>query len=149
MMESSLIKDGSPPPTDMNINMVFTLPIEFKGAEEEVAQMCLGPKKAVFEKPEESSQHMKSLYVRGHMKVGRDDNELVKTNLTFNGRGEGRGGGATRRRLEASSPWSSPLGASHSQSHSSSSRCKVTIVLFLAAIGLTSIVTFPLFCTNS
>jgi hypothetical protein len=61
--EAPLIKDGSPPPTDMDINMVFTLPDEFKGVEGEVAQMCLGPKEAVFEKPEESSQHMKPLYV--------------------------------------------------------------------------------------
>jgi hypothetical protein len=61
--ETPLIKDGSPPPTDMDINMVFTLLAEFKGVEGEVAQMCLGPKEAVFEKPEESSQHMKPLYV--------------------------------------------------------------------------------------
>jgi hypothetical protein len=61
--ESPLIKDRSPPSTDMNINMVFMLPIEFKGAEEEVAQMCLNPKEAVFMKLEESSQHMKPLYI--------------------------------------------------------------------------------------
>jgi hypothetical protein len=53
--ESPLIKDGSPPPTCMDINMVFTLPTEFRGAEEDVAQMCLGSKEAMFEKPEESS----------------------------------------------------------------------------------------------
>jgi hypothetical protein len=53
--ESLLIKDGSLPPTDMDINMVFTLLTEFKGVEEEVAQMCLDPKEAVFEKPEQSS----------------------------------------------------------------------------------------------
>jgi hypothetical protein len=35
--ESPLIKDGSPPPTGMDINMVFTLPAEFRVAEEEVA----------------------------------------------------------------------------------------------------------------
>jgi hypothetical protein len=29
--------------------------------------MCLGPKEVVFEKPEQSSQHQKSLYVRGHI----------------------------------------------------------------------------------
>jgi hypothetical protein len=29
--------------------------------------MCLGPKQAVFEKPEESSQHMKPLYVRDYI----------------------------------------------------------------------------------
>jgi hypothetical protein len=96
----------------MDINMVFMLPAEFRGAEEEVTQMCLGPKEAVFEKPEESSQHLKPLYVRGHIdgkpisrmlvdggaavnlmpysvfrKLGRKDDELVTTNLTLNGVG--------------------------------------------------------------
>jgi hypothetical protein len=47
----------------MDINMVFTLSAEFRGAEEEVTQMCLGHKEAVFENPEESSQHMKPLYI--------------------------------------------------------------------------------------
>jgi hypothetical protein len=113
-----LIKDGCPPPTSMDINMVFTLPTEFRGDEEEVTQMCLSPKEVVFEKFEESSQHLKSLYVRGHIdrkpiyrmlidggvavnlmsysvfkKLGRKDDELVKTNLTLNGVG---GGGATQ-----------------------------------------------------
>jgi hypothetical protein len=110
--EASLIKDGSLPPTGMEINMVFTLPVEFKGAEEEVTQICLGPKEVIFDKLEESSQHLKPLYVRGHIngkpisrmlidggtvvnlmsysvlqKLGREDNELVKPNLTPNGVG--------------------------------------------------------------
>jgi hypothetical protein len=107
-VKAPLIKDGSPPSTSMNINMVFTLPAEFKDVEEEVAQMCLGPKEAVFKKPEESSQHLKPLYIRGHIdgkpisrmlidgdatvnlmsyavfkKLGWEDDELVKTNLTI------------------------------------------------------------------
>jgi hypothetical protein len=53
--KSPLIKDMSPPSTSMDIIMVFTLSAEFKGVEEEVAQMCLDPKEAVFEKHEESS----------------------------------------------------------------------------------------------
>jgi hypothetical protein len=61
--ESPLTKGGSPPPIDMYINMVFMLLVEFRGAEEEVAQMCLGPKEVIFKKPKESSQHMKPLYV--------------------------------------------------------------------------------------
>jgi hypothetical protein len=110
--KSSLIKDGSPPPIGMDINMVFTLLVEFKGAKEEIAQMCLGPKEAMFVKPEESSQYLKPLYVRGHIdgrpisrmlvdgsaainlisysvfkKLGREDDEFVKTNLTLNGVG--------------------------------------------------------------
>jgi hypothetical protein len=71
--------------------------------------MCLRPKEAVFEKPEESSQHMKPLYVLGHIderpisrmlidggaainlmpysvfkKLGWEDDELMKTNPTLN-----------------------------------------------------------------
>jgi hypothetical protein len=51
----------------MDINMVLTLPVEFRGIEEEVTQMCLDPKEAVFEKPDESSQQLKPLYIRGHI----------------------------------------------------------------------------------
>jgi hypothetical protein len=36
--ESLLIKNGSPPPTGKDINMVFMLPVKFKGDEEEVAR---------------------------------------------------------------------------------------------------------------
>jgi hypothetical protein len=67
--------------------------------------MCLGPKEAMFEKPEESSQHLKPLYIQDNIngkpisrmlidggsvvnlmpysifeKLGREDDELVKTN---------------------------------------------------------------------
>jgi hypothetical protein len=62
--EPPLIKEGSPPPISMDANMVFMLPDEFRGVKEEVAQMYLGPKEAVFEKTEELSQHLKPLYVR-------------------------------------------------------------------------------------
>jgi hypothetical protein len=78
-------------------------------------------------------------------KLGRADDELMKTNLTLNGVG---GGGATRWRLEALSPWNSPWGASHSLPHPSSLRCKVTIVLFWVVIGFGSIVVFLLLCTS-
>jgi hypothetical protein len=61
--EAPLIKDESPPPTGVDINMVFTLSAKFRGMEEEVAQICLSPMEVVFEKPEESSQHIKPLYV--------------------------------------------------------------------------------------
>jgi hypothetical protein len=35
--ETPLIKDGSPPPTGMDINMVFMLLAEFRSIEDEVA----------------------------------------------------------------------------------------------------------------
>jgi hypothetical protein len=129
--ESALIKDRSPPSVRLDINMVFMLSVEFLGVEEEIAQLCLGPKEAMFEKPEELSQHLKPFYVRGHIdgrpisrmliddsavnslmsysvfkKLGKKDDELVKTNMTLNS--VGGGGEATRWRPEASSPWSSP-----------------------------------------
>jgi hypothetical protein len=34
---SPLIKDMTPPPTGMDINIVFTLPAEFRGVDEEIA----------------------------------------------------------------------------------------------------------------
>jgi hypothetical protein len=107
--ESPLIKDGSLPPASMEVNKVFVLPAEFRGVEEEITQLCLGPKEVMFEKFEESSQHLKPFYIRGHIdgmpifrmlvdsgavvnlmpyavfkKLGREDDELVKTNLTLN-----------------------------------------------------------------
>jgi hypothetical protein len=96
----------------MDVNMVFTLPTEFKGVKDEVAQMCLDPKEVVFEKSKESSQHQMSLYVQGHIdekpisrmlvddgaainlmsysvfkKLGREDDKLMKNNLMLNGVG--------------------------------------------------------------
>jgi hypothetical protein len=50
-----LIKDGSLPPTGMDVNMVFTLPAGFGCVEEEAAQICLSPKEVAFKKLEESS----------------------------------------------------------------------------------------------
>jgi hypothetical protein len=74
--------------------------------------MCLGPKEAMFKKPKESTQHLNPLYIRGHIdgklisrmiidggtainlmsypifkKLGREDDELMKTNLMLNGMG--------------------------------------------------------------
>jgi hypothetical protein len=51
----------------MDIEMVFMLPAESRGIEEEVAQMCLGPMETMFKKPEESCQHFKPLYIQGHI----------------------------------------------------------------------------------
>jgi hypothetical protein len=110
--ESPLIKDGAPPLIGMDKNMVFTLPAEFRGVEEEVAQRCLSPMEAIFKKPEELSQRLKPLYIRGCVdrrpisrmlidggatvnlmpydifkKLGQEDDELVKSNLKLNGMG--------------------------------------------------------------
>jgi hypothetical protein len=111
--ESPLIKDGSPPLASMDVNMVFTLLVMFRGVYDEIAQLCLSPMDVMFEKPEESSQHLKPLYVQGHIdgrpismmlvdggtavnlmpysvfkKLGRENGELMKTNLTLNDVGD-------------------------------------------------------------
>jgi hypothetical protein len=54
-------------PTDMEVNMVFALPAEFRAPEVDVAELVLGPKNATFEKPEKPEQHLKPLFIRGHI----------------------------------------------------------------------------------
>jgi hypothetical protein len=74
--------------------------------------MCLGPKEIMFEKLEDSNQLLKPLYIWGHIdgkpitrmpvnggaavnlmsysifkRLGREDDELMKINLTLNGVG--------------------------------------------------------------
>jgi hypothetical protein len=82
--EAPLIKEGPLPPTGMDNNMVFMLPAEFRGIEEEVAQMCLCPKEAVYEKPEVSSQHLKPLYVRSHINKKSIFRMLINSGATIN-----------------------------------------------------------------
>nr|ABA93663.1 retrotransposon protein, putative, unclassified [Oryza sativa Japonica Group] len=109
--EQSVDKGKSSPKEDMDINMVCMLHMEFCAIDEaEVTQFSLGPKDAVFEKPDESNRHMKPLYLNGHVdgkpvsrmlvdgcsavnlmpyslfkKLGREDDELKKTNMILNG----------------------------------------------------------------
>lgn len=97
---------------EVDVNMVYYLPAEFHATDEEgeVAQLNLGPKNVIFEKPEEPVQHMKPLYIRGHIngmpvcrmlvdsgvmvnlmpysvfkKLKLDDDDLLKTNMVLNG----------------------------------------------------------------
>jgi hypothetical protein len=149
--------------------MVFTLPAEFKGAEGEVAQMCLDTKEAVLEKPEESSQHMKPLYIRDHIcgrlisrmlvddsiavdlmsycvlkKLGQEYDELVKTNLRLNCMGGNS--------MEARGVISLELTVGSKSIVTAFFVVEVqcnTLVLFLATIGFTPIIPFLLLCTNS
>nr|AAM74403.1 Putative retroelement [Oryza sativa Japonica Group] len=109
--EQSVDKGELSPKEDMDINMVCMLLMEFCAMDEaEVAQFSLGPKDAVFEKPDESNRYMKPLYLKGHVDgkpvsrmlvdgdaavnlmpyslfkmLGREDDELKKTNMILNG----------------------------------------------------------------
>jgi hypothetical protein len=51
----------------VEVNMVFELPAEFRAPEDEVAELALGTKTAMFQKPEKLGMHMKELFVRGHL----------------------------------------------------------------------------------
>ena len=104
----------SPDHSAMDVSMI-TFSADYKinrCDDEEVAQFDFGPKEAVFTKPEESVNHVKPLYVRGHIdgrpisrmlvdggavvnvmpyelfrKLGKVDDELVKINMTLAGVG--------------------------------------------------------------
>jgi hypothetical protein len=91
---------------------VCIIPAEFGMMEEDMAELGLGPKDAIFEKPDDSVKHLKPLYMRGHIdgvpisrmlmdggsavnmmpyslfkRLGEKDHEALKINLTLNGVG--------------------------------------------------------------
>jgi hypothetical protein len=91
----------------MEINVVYLSSIDYSLLEEEeVSQLALGPQDSVFKKPVELEDHLKSLYIRGHLngtpvarmlvdggvavnmmpyatfkKLGKTDAELIKMNM--------------------------------------------------------------------
>jgi hypothetical protein len=105
---------ASPECPGMDVNVItFSADCTIVGDDEPiVAQFDFGPKEAVFTKPKESVNHLKPLFVRGHIdeipiakmlvdgratvnlmsyslyrKIGKQDDELVKTNMTLSGVG--------------------------------------------------------------
>jgi hypothetical protein len=54
-------------PVSMDVNMVFTVPAEFCVPTEDVVELALGAKRAIFEKPENPRVHMKPLFIQGHL----------------------------------------------------------------------------------
>jgi hypothetical protein len=94
----------------MEVNMVFILSDEFCLPGSEVAELNLGAERDVFEKPERVREHMKLLFIKGHLdgiligrmvidggasvnimplwmfeKLGHHDEDLKKTNLSLSG----------------------------------------------------------------
>jgi hypothetical protein len=51
----------------MDVNMVFTILVEFRAPTEDITELALGLERAVFEKPENLGVHMKPLFIRGHL----------------------------------------------------------------------------------
>jgi hypothetical protein len=104
--------EASPERPGMDVNIItFFADCTIVGDNEPVvAQFDFGPKEAAFTKPKESVNHLKPLFVRGHIdgiliakilvdggavvnlmsyslyrKLGKQDDELVKTNMTLSG----------------------------------------------------------------
>jgi hypothetical protein len=98
----------------MEINVVRFSDDYWVIPEEETAHLDFGPREAIFQKPKDSDNHLKALYVRGHIngksvsrmlvdsraivnlmpyslykKLGGTDEEIIKTNMTVRGIGGG------------------------------------------------------------
>jgi hypothetical protein len=106
--------EASPRHTGMDVNVItFSADYDIIGDDEPVvAHFDFGPKEAVFTKPKESVNHLKLLFVRGHIdgvpiarmlvdggaavnlmpyslyrKLGKQDDNLFRTNMTLSGVG--------------------------------------------------------------
>jgi len=110
---------ASPEHTNMEINVVHLTLGYFVVLEEDLAHLQFGPCETVFQKPSEMENHLKDLYMRGHIngkpvtrmlvdggaivilmpyslfkKLGGQDEGLIKTNMTVSGIGGGEPIGA-------------------------------------------------------
>jgi hypothetical protein len=63
-----LYYEPSPACNGMEINVVYLSSTDYSLLEEEeVSQLALGPQDAIFKRPMESEDHLKPLYIRGHL----------------------------------------------------------------------------------
>jgi hypothetical protein len=111
-LEDDLVDYGASP-EHPGMDVTFSTDYTIIGDDEPtVAQFDFGPKETIFIKPKESIDHLKPLFVRGHIngvpiarmfvdggatvnlmyyslyrKLGKQDNELVKTYMTLSGIG--------------------------------------------------------------
>jgi hypothetical protein len=51
----------------MDVNMVFTILVEFRVLTEDVVELALGARRVMFRKPENPGAHMMPLFIRGHL----------------------------------------------------------------------------------
>jgi hypothetical protein len=97
-------------PVPMDVNMVFTIPVELCAPTEDVTELALGAERAMFEKPENLGVHMKPRFIWGHLdgtpirhmlvdegasinilllslfkKLGHIEGDLKHTNLSLSG----------------------------------------------------------------
>jgi hypothetical protein len=104
----------SPERMNLEINMVHLFADGLVPTEEDFAHLDFVPKDVVFQKPKDTDNHLKALYMKGHInrkhvsvmlvdegaivnlmsyslfkKLGGSDEELIKTNMTVSGVGGG------------------------------------------------------------
>ena len=102
--------EASPECTNMEMNVVHFFEDYLVISEEETAHLDFGSREAIFQKPKDLDNHLKALYLRGHIngkpvsrmlvdsgaivnlmpyslykKLGGTDEELIKTNMMVNG----------------------------------------------------------------
>jgi hypothetical protein len=113
--EEMLDYEPSPIREDMDVNVIYLSSVDYSlVGDDEVAEMTFSPRDAVFQRPKDSENHLKPLYIRGHLdgapisqmlidgggiinlmlysffkKIGKSDEELIKISMTINGIGGG------------------------------------------------------------
>jgi hypothetical protein len=101
---------SSPEQMNLEINVVHLFVDGSVPTEKDLAHLDFGPKDAIFQKPKDTDNHLKALYMKGHIngkpisqmlvdggaivnlmlyslfkKLGGSDEELIKTNMTVSG----------------------------------------------------------------
>jgi hypothetical protein len=113
---------SSPERMNLDINVIHMSMDGYVLSEEDVTHLDFGPKEAIFQKPRATENHLKALYMKGHIngkpishmlvevgafvnlmlyslfkKLGGSDDELIKTNMNISGVGGGECWGVTRK----------------------------------------------------
>jgi hypothetical protein len=111
--------NSSPEHMNLDINVTHMSMDGYVLSEEDVTHLTFGPKEAIFQKPKVNENHLKALYMKGHIngkpislmlvdggaivnlmpyslfkKLGGSDDELIKINMTVSGIGGGEPMGA-------------------------------------------------------
>jgi hypothetical protein len=159
---------SSPERMNLEINVVHLFVDSSVPTEEDLAHLDFVPKDAIFQKPKDTDNHLKALYMKGHIngnpisrmlvdggaivnqmpyslfkKLGGSDEELIKTNMIVSGVGGGEPMGA-----KGVVSMELTIEARRSPRLSSSLRHKVTSFLSLDMIGFMQINVFLLLCTK-
>jgi hypothetical protein len=114
-VEDLLDYEPSPVREDMDVNIFYLSSLDYSlVGNDEVVEMSFGPPDVVFQRPKDSESHLKPLYIQGHLygtpiswmhvdggpiinlltysffkKMGKSDEELIKTNMMIKGVGGG------------------------------------------------------------